>query len=299
MSGDGAYASADGGRSGTRKRADDGPASIVIFVICVGAILYLAWSRRNDGVINPEAGLGYALGIVGGSLMLALLFYPLRKRMKSMRTWGSVGAWFRLHMILGVVGPVLVIIHSNFETQSLNAAVALYSMLIVSASGVVGRYIYGRIHRGLYGGKLEAKELIAEAQGFREGLGMSVHAAAWKQDLATLEREALGHAEGFFDALGRASSLNKHAARSERTLLEDFTHELEGRAHREGWPQRKIREELSAGRARVRSYHAAIRKVGGLAIYDRLFAAWHVLHLPLFFMLILTALIHVVAVHLY
>lgn len=299
MSGDGVYASSDGGQPETRKRANDAPVSIVIFVICVASVLYLAWSRRNDGVINPESGLGYALGIIGGSLMLALLLYPLRKRMKAMRTWGSVAIWFRVHMILGVIGPVLVIIHSNFETQSLNAAVALYSMLIVSASGVVGRYIYSRIHRGLYGGKLEARELIAEAQMFREGLGMSLHAAAWKQELGALEREALGHADGFFDALARAGSLNQHVARSERSLLAEFTRELEGLAQRQAWSRVELRTEISAGRVRIRSYHAAIRRVGELAIYDRLFAAWHVLHLPLFFMLILTALIHVVAVHLY
>lgn len=299
MSGDGVYAPAEGGKPETRKRSDDGPISIVIFVILIAAVLYLAWSHRNDGYLTPESGVGYALGIIGASVMLALLLYPLRKRMRAMRSWGSVAAWFRLHMVLGIVGPVLVIIHSNFEIQSLNAAVALYSMLVVSASGIVGRYIYGRIHRGLYGGKLEAKELIADAQVFREGLGMSLHAAAWKQDLATLEREALRHAEGFFDALARAATLNAHAGRSERTLLADFAHETTGKAQREGWRARELREALSVGRARIRNYHTAIRRVGSLAIYDRLFAAWHVLHLPLFFMLILTALIHVVAVHLY
>lgn len=252
MSGDGVYAPADGGKPEARKRPDDGPISIVIFVISVATVLYLAWSHRNDGYLTPESGIGYALGIVGASVMLALLLYPLRKRVRAMRAWGSVAAWFRLHMVLGIVGPVLVIIHSNFEIQSLNAAVALYSMLIVSASGIVGRYIYGRIHRGLYGGKLEAKELIADAQVFREGLGMSLHAAAWKQDLARLEREALRHAEGFFDALARAVVLSGHAGRSERTLLADFERETKSNAHREGMSARDLRGALSAARAHTK-----------------------------------------------
>lgn len=231
--------------------------------------------------------------------MLALLLYPLRKRVRWMRSWLSVAVWFRLHMILGIVGPVLVVMHSNFETKSLNASVALYSMLIVSISGIVGRYIYGRIHRGLYGGKIEARELISEAQSFREGLGVNLHAAAWSRSLADLEREALAHANGFFDAIGRSFVLNKHATHSERTLRQDFEVELSERALREGWSNRERAQELRWGRTRIRQYHEAIRRVGGLAINDRLFAAWHVLHFPLFLMLILTALIHVVAVHLY
>ena len=299
MSGDGGSVLREARSNAPTRRPDDGPFSIVIFVICVVATLYWTWSRRNDGLINPEHGVGYALGIIGGVLMLALLLYPLRKRARFMRSWLSVSSWFRMHMILGIVGPVLVVIHSNFETKSLNASVALYSMLIVSISGIIGRYIYGRIHRGLYGGKIEARELIAEAQSFREGLGVNLHAAAWSRTLADLEREALGHAKGFFDAIARSFVLNNHAVRSERTLRQDFEAEVSERALREGWSSREQARELRWGRERIRAYHEAIRRVGGLAINDRLFAAWHVLHFPLFVMLILTALIHVVAVHLY
>ncbi len=44
---------------------------------------------------------------------------------------------------------------------------------------------------------------------------------------------------------------------------------------------------------------AAVRKAAAFAFYERLFALWHVLHLPLFILLILAAIIHVVAVHFY
>ena len=33
--------------------------------------------------------------------------------------------------------------------------------------------------------------------------------------------------------------------------------------------------------------------------YERLFSLWHVLHLPLFFMLLIAGIVHVVAVHVY
>lgn len=299
MSSDGAYAQSGEGYAKARRQSGDSSIGIILFVASIAGALYLAWLHRGDGIVNPERGLGYALGIVGALLMLALLLYPLRKRLRSMRGMGSVATWFRLHMILGVVGPVLVVIHSNFETKSLNAAVALYSMLVVSASGVVGRYFYGRIHRGLYGGRVEARELIAEAQAFREGLGMDLRGAAWGVELAALEREASRHAKGFFSALAQSAALNAHARRSERRLLDEFEIELRERARSENWTDRRRQSQLMEGRARIRTYHDAVRRVAALAVYERLFAAWHVLHLPLFFMLILTALIHVVAVHLY
>jgi hypothetical protein len=52
-------------------------------------------------------------------------------------------------MIMGIGGPLLILMHSTFQVGSLNAAVALYSMLLVAGSGVVGRFIYVRVHRGL------------------------------------------------------------------------------------------------------------------------------------------------------
>ena len=42
-----------------------------------------------------------------------------------------------------------------------------------------------------------------------------------------------------------------------------------------------------------------VRRAATLGVYERLFSLWHVLHVPLFVILVLTAIIHVVAVHLY
>ena len=44
---------------------------------------------------------------------------------------------------------------------------------------------------------------------------------------------------------------------------------------------------------------AAVKKAAAFALYERLFGLWHVLHLPLFVILVLAAGIHVVAAHLF
>jgi hypothetical protein len=42
-----------------------------------------------------------------------------------------------------------------------------------------------------------------------------------------------------------------------------------------------------------------IGRVAQFSFYERLFALWHVLHLPIFLLMIISALFHVLAVHMY
>ena len=49
------------------------------FYLFIFLIILYGWSQRTNSNLSPETGLGYYLGIVGGTLMLLLLLYPLRK----------------------------------------------------------------------------------------------------------------------------------------------------------------------------------------------------------------------------
>jgi hypothetical protein len=46
-------------------------------------------------------------------------------------------------------------------------------------------------------------------------------------------------------------------------------------------------------------YFQAVRRAAEFAFYDRLLRLWHLLHLPLFFILVATAVVHIIAVHMY
>ena len=54
-----------------------------VFVLSLGwlVLIAFAWNRRNSGDLTAETGVGYALGIIGSTLMLIMLVYPLRKRL--------------------------------------------------------------------------------------------------------------------------------------------------------------------------------------------------------------------------
>src|SRR5262249_55531378 len=114
---------------------------------------------------------GYALGIIGGSLMLLLFLYSARKRIPWLRFLGPSAHWFRFHMVLGVLGPLCILYHSNFALGATNSNVALFCMLTVAGSGLIGRYIYARIHHGLYGSKLTLGELRKGADNLRTSSG--------------------------------------------------------------------------------------------------------------------------------
>jgi len=45
--------------------------------------------------------LGYNLGLAGGLMMLTLLLYPLRKRIKFTSKMGALPTWFRWHRCWG------------------------------------------------------------------------------------------------------------------------------------------------------------------------------------------------------
>lgn len=121
----------------------------------------LASDRGHTGTVKALIAAGSEVDAKNsnGNTALMLLLYPFRKKSRFMRNWGGVKHWFRAHMIMGVAGPVLVAYHSNFSLGSMNSNVALVSMLTVAGSGLIGRYFYSRVHRGLYGREVTLKEL--------------------------------------------------------------------------------------------------------------------------------------------
>ena len=99
------------------------------------------WGLSRQNLFKAGDDVGYWIAVAGGLMMLALLSYPLRKYVRAFSRLGSIKGWFLVHMMLGICGPLLILLHSNFEIGSLNAGVAFFSMVIVALSGVVGRFL--------------------------------------------------------------------------------------------------------------------------------------------------------------
>jgi len=265
----------------------------------VGALL-IGWLNRDQEYLTPESGLGYWLGIAGASLMLLLLLYPLRKRLAWLRALGSVTFWFRLHMALGLLGPTLILLHANFKLGSLNSNVAMLAMLIVATSGIFGRYLYSKIHLGLYGRKAQVRDILADIEIMKDALGDGLPAGERVvEQLSAFATQATGVPRNFLGALCALPGLEIRARVIRYHLLSDVRSTITAEAKRCGWSRRTREQRIGTVAELVELHLAAVRKAAAFTFYERLFGIWHVLHLPLFFILVLAAVIHIVAAHLF
>jgi hypothetical protein len=249
----------------------------------------------RGSLYTSRSDLGYALGVVGAAMLLVLMLYPVRKHVRLLRPCGALKYWFRAHMLCGILGPLLILFHATFDVRSLNAAVALGSMMLVTASGIVGRYIYRRIHHGLYGSRATLAELQQELERrfaaldplleWRPTVGREVDRfcrLAGRAPAGWMERTT------HFTTLGVKRCL---AQRRIRQLIAAAPASQGG----PGVSRRTLRTLLQAIDATLR----AAQRTAQFTTYERLFSLWHVLHVPIVYMLLISAIVHVVAVHMY
>ncbi|MFO1173391.1 MAG: hypothetical protein U1E49_20785 [Hyphomicrobiaceae bacterium] len=279
-----------------RARGHGLPLLIVILFGCLVA----GWSLRGHHLVDPERGIGYAIGITAGLMLLTVLLYPLRKRAGWLGWTGRVARWFQLHMTLGLIAPTLALLHSNFALGALNSRIALYSLLTVAASGLVGRYLYARLHRGLYGTRTDIVRLLAEAQQLRRDLSLDLEQSVpvW-DELGRLETQAMALPRYTLARMWHAARLHGRGRRLERRLLRECHAALARSPHGRGLSRRLLSEQKRELAAQLRTYFDTIDRFTSLGVFERLFGLWHVLHVPLFVVLIVAVIGHIVAVHLY
>jgi hypothetical protein len=265
----------------------------IAFAAIVIATIVFAWLQRNEGHLTAESGVGYWLGIVGAVTMLLLAGYPLRKRFRFLHGVGRVANWFRLHMVLGILGPTLVILHTNFKLGSLNSRTALFTMLIVVASGIVGRYLYAKVHRGLYGRQAELRDVLADIMALKSSIGSNVSGHAGIEQELDRYLPKNGAPRSMAASLGSVAFSGSRMRFSRRRILNETKRTLSAGSRRER------RQHVKAIDKHLRLFFAAVKKAERLAFFESLFGMWHHLHMPLFVLLALTVVIHIVAVHLY
>jgi len=272
----------------------------VVFTCAVLTLIAYGWIMRKEGHLTAESGPGYWLGIAGATMMLMLLLYPLRKRLRFMGALGRVTVWFRAHMLLGIIGPLLIVFHANFKLGSMNSASAFLSMLAVALSGLVGRFLYARIHMGLYGQKAQLQAILDDAHELKDLFGPDMaFAPAIHEALQRFEHNVLAGGSSLFAGMAAAWTFASHRRHCRRQLIAQARRIITRQGELNGLSWRARRRQQRAARYHIDLYFTALRKAARLAIYERLFGLWHILHLPLFFVLVFTAIVHVIAVHLY
>lgn len=255
--------------------------------VAIGGLVAAAWAVVKLAGLQATTDLGYALGIAGGVAMLLLFAYPLRKRVRALQQLGSARPWFVVHMVLGIAGPLLILLHSGFRIGSLNAGVALWSMLIVAGSGVVGRFLYLLTHRGLAGEREDLGRLL-QGLGLAESRGDSV----WSDSPALSAPLHRFVAEARELAARPGHDLAGHVA---AFVALPLRRQLALRAARRAWREGDHSQDL----ALIADAYAGALRLAQFGRATRLFELWHVLHIPFVYLMVICAVVHIVAVHVY
>jgi hypothetical protein len=108
--------------------------------------------------LKPGGTLGLRFGMAGLTMMTVMHLYSVRKRLRPLRRLGVLARWLDLHILLGILGPLFVVLHSSFKVGGL-VAISFWSMVAVALSGVFGRYLYLKVPRARSGEELTLAEV--------------------------------------------------------------------------------------------------------------------------------------------
>jgi hypothetical protein len=203
-------------------------------------------------------------------------------------------------MLFGVLGPVLVLIHSNFNLGSPNGRVALFCTLIVASSGIVGRYLYAKIHYGMYGHRATLQSLQADVtRESTESNRLFSLVELINDTLAPYERRVLARSSKILPSVFAAIFASLTSLRLKFKLNRLVRREIKSRsAQSEVYAAHRDRITISA-KQYLDSRLSTYRKFAQLSGCERLFGLWHVVHFPLFLVMVLAAIVHIIAVHAY
>lgn len=274
--------------------------SYTILTFVIGALVffeYFALNFRHDlsflhylmarGFIDPntnlstEAGhpVSYWLGWGGGVPLFITLIYVFRKRIRWFKSWGNLSGWLDFHIFMGLVGPVLIVAHSDFKVGGL-VAIAFWSMMISSISGIFGRYLYLQTAQEKNSLLKRLKKWDAKIEKYRVGARREVA----PEKIKKLKIAALRHA----GAPTRTEALSPISIFSIplKSFMGDFRLLF-------GYPKGH-RDMTKKTRMALANYAIATRKIATLNVYEQLLGYWHAFHLPFAIFMYITALIHIV-----
>jgi hypothetical protein len=228
---------------------------------------------------EPGRPISYWLGWGGFGVMCLTNIYIARKRLPLMHKWGRLRNWLEFHIFCGLVGPTLIIFHSDFKVKGL-VAVSFWSMMIAAGSGVLGRYFYLQTSR-------ENKSLRGIIEQWEKKIAMIVEKSGKTispQAVVNMKAAACTHVgvrnpkeEGEFQPL---LPTIYSSIRGDIRLFFNNPQYIGGLPPQTG-------DVLCA-------YALAVRQESYLTQFERLLGYWHTFHVPFTITMYITAIIHIV-----
>jgi hypothetical protein len=258
----------------------------VAFVVTIVGIPYFyadVLAREEHwlhDLYRPAGLVGLATGFLGTGLMLVLLMYSVRKWLPFTNWMGAPPWWMRFHMVCGLLGPFFIILHDGFRLPEGIVAMGFWLMLLVAASGMFGRYLFGYIpttaagHRSTLADQAIAMKeltakLVAETQDATE--------KEWVQSAVRLTRANFSPPRN----LGELALLDVETRRRVevvRALL-----------WRAGLPADTRRRAIRTLSAQLKTQ----RSIAGLTVAQRYSKYWQLFHQPLAIAMYVIIAVHI------
>ena len=243
-------------------------------------------------MLRPSGTIGIRIGMLGVLMFFLIYLYPLRKKWGWLGRQGNSRHWLDFHIVLGTTAPIIIAFHSTFKFGNI-AGMAFWSMLMVTVSGFVGRYLYAQIPRNLNAAELSIKE-------------MREREAALRKQLAE-QRATFGFAVDALYQLPSAAEVAKTPAIASliSMVLIDFR-----RPFRTSWVRLQqagfgawlfslfgflpTRNHGLERALRIAKTEAKLSKsIAFLSRTQRIFQLWHVIHRPFSYAFAILAIIHI------
>jgi hypothetical protein len=230
--------------------------------------------------LKPSGVFGHGLGIVGSSMIIiGIIIYSTRKRVRALWKLGKLSVWLEVHIFLCLLGPILVIYHTTFKAGGI-AAISLWSMLSVAASGVVGRFLYVLIPRTSAGDQMTSHQINEQ---FDEQEKILLESETGREIRRMIDRSfaELKRPENISQTLGTFLQLQRLKRQVRSTVHSTL---------------RTAAAEHASTRTIVRAASARatlIQKSLLLIQVERLFYYWHAIHLPFTAIMLVTLVVHV------
>ncbi|MCP3978138.1 MAG: hypothetical protein GY716_02245 [bacterium] len=234
--------------------------------------------------LKPSGYVGQSAGILTLLLFLFMWLYPLRKRVRVLASAGRLSRWLDVHIAVGLILPVLGAVHAAWRFNGL-IGVGYAAMLLVSLSGIVGRYLYTHIPRGRSGIELSLNEVetqrrrLAQDVAALSGLEASVVDAELSDAVSVRGSKSLA---GILVSLLSQDVARWRAARRLRLRLAR-------RSSTRPLDRRTLKRVARLARKQI----ALTQQMTMLDATHRIFRFWHVAHLPFAVTAFLAVTIHV------
>ena len=241
-------------------------------------------------MLRPSGPIGLYLGFIGVALFVGIFLYPIRKHWAWLGQIGKTRHWLDIHVLMGLTAPFIIAFHSTLKFKGI-AGMAFWIMFAVSASGVVGRYLYAQIPRRVTTVELSMKEL----QDLQENLSQQLSSQRLlpEADLRALLRMPDAQRTArlpipialvymmILDIVRKfgVARLRRHASGKSFTTFFGFV----PTKHRE------LEKAIQAAAEEA----ALSKRLLFLSRSQKVFHAWHVIHKPFSYAFAVLALLHI------